>query len=99
MSEVCLTLLGAPEVEEKLLDQLLMCMASVVFTSQSAASHGGHLANLDPREQVLGRGDAVLIQVLLEAQAAHDLLANLRGQLHGASVRYWLTPVLEQGEL
>ena len=99
MSEVCLTLLSSPEVEEKLLDQLLMCMASAVFTSQPAASHGGHLATLDPREQVLGRGDAVLIQVLLEPEAAQDLLATLRGQLPGASVRYWLTPVLEQGEL
>jgi hypothetical protein len=42
MSLVCLSLLGAPALEEKLLDQLLQSPHDLTFTSQSCASHGGH---------------------------------------------------------
>ncbi len=99
MSDVCLTLLGSPEVEEKLLDHLLMSPFANTFTSQPAASHGGHLSGLDPREAVLGRSDAVLIQVLVGADEAQRLVDDLRQSIKGAGVRYWLTPVLAQGEL
>lgn len=97
MNDVCLHLLATPEIEEQLLDQLLLISVIKTFTSARAASHGGHLLGLDPREQVLGRGDAVLVQVLLDAGDARDLIEDLRARLPGAGVRYWLTPVLAQG--
>ena len=99
MSDVCLTLLGSPEVEEKLLDHLLMNPVAKTFTSQPAASHGGHLSGLDPREAVLGRSDAVLVHVLVGKDDAERLVEDLRQSVTGSGVRYWLTPLLAQGEL
>jgi hypothetical protein len=99
MNDICLHLLAAPEIEEQLLDQLLLSTVSKTFTSTKAASHGGHIQGLDPREQVLGRGDAVLIQVLLDAEDARDLIEDLRRRLPSAGVRFWLTPLLGQGQI
>lgn len=99
MADVCLYLLGAPELEEKLLDRLLMTPVIATFTSQNAASHGGHPAELDPGEQVLGRGRAVLVQAVLDERDAQALLADLQQVFAGSRLRYWLCPVLAQGEL
>jgi len=99
MTDVCLCLLVAPEIEEKVLDQLLISPVTTTFSSHPAASHGGHPASLDPREQVLGRGDAALIQVLLSAADAAVLLDELRQLFQGSGLRYWLSPVLTQGEI
>lgn len=99
MAEVCLSLLGAPALEEKLLDVLLMHPSIATFVSQRAASHGGHPDALNASEQVQGRGDAVLVQALLEDTEAETLLSDLRRGLSGSGLRYWLTPVLGEGEL
>ena len=56
MSELCLTLLCPPAIEEKLLDLLLMSPnIATVFTSTPTAAHGLAHENLDQTEQVLGR--------------------------------------------
>ena len=99
MTDVCLSLLGTPELEEQLLDQLLLHPLIRTFTSQTIASHGGHPAELDAGEQVLGRGEAVLMQALLAGSDADELLADLRRKLPGSKLRYWLCPVLTQGEI
>ena len=99
MTDVCLSLLGSPELEEKLLDQLLMHPKISIFVSQPAASHGGHIGDLDQSEQVLGRGDAVLIQALLTAEDAESLLIELRSVFAHSGVLFWLTPVLSRGAL
>ncbi len=100
MSLVCLSLLGAPALEEKLLDQLLQSPHDLTFTSQSCASHGGHSDDgLDASEQVLGRARAVLVQVLVPETVARQLLHDLGALFNGSGLRYWLTPVLEEGQL
>ncbi len=99
MNDVCLHFLATPEIEEQLLDQLLLSSVSSTVTSVTAASHGNHLVGLSSREQVLGRGDAVLIQVLLDAGDAHELIEDLRRRLPGAGIRYWLMPLLGQGQI
>ncbi len=99
MTKVCLSLLASPELEEKLLDQLLLSPHTQIFTSQNCASHGGHLTDLDATEQVLGRAHAVLIHVLLGADKADQLLDDLRRLLPGSGLRFWLTPVLQEGSL
>ncbi len=99
MTDICLSLLVAPDIEEKVLDQLLLSPVITLFSSQPASSHGGHPADLDPSEQVLGRGAAVLIQVLLTDQDAEHVLGVLRELFTGSGLRYWLTPVLTQGEI
>ena len=40
MSELCLTLLCPPAIEEKLLDLLLLSPNATVFTSAPIAAHG-----------------------------------------------------------
>jgi len=99
MTEVCLYLLAAPELEEKLLDQLLMHPQLPHFVSQPAASHGGHLNDLNQGEQVLGRGDAVLIQAQLTLKDANDLITTLRVDFAQSSVLFWIVPVLTKGML
>lgn len=97
MTKVCLSLLGSPELEEKVLDQLLLSPHTHTFTSQACASHGGHLADLDATEQVLGRADAVFIQVVLDADKTDALLNDLKRLFPGSGLRFWLTPVLQEG--
>lgn len=100
MSLVCLSLLGAPALEEKLLDQLLQSPHDLTFTSQGCASHGGHSDDsLDASEQVLGRARAVLVQVLIPESIARQLIDDLGVLFSGSGLRYWLTPVLEEGQL
>ena len=99
MSDVCLNLFASPELEEKLLDHLLIHPKVPVFVSQPAASHGGHIGDLDQSEQVLGRGDAVLIRALLTTEDAESLLAELRVTYARSGVMFWIIPVLNRGTL
>lgn len=97
MSELCLTLLCPPAVEEKLLDLLLMLPNTTVFTSTATAAHGLAHENLDQMEQVLGRAIATQVQVLLAAKDKEALLDTIQQQFAGTGMRYWLAPILEQG--
>jgi hypothetical protein len=99
MSDLCLTLLCPPAVEEKLLDLLLMAPNASVFTSAPTAAHGLSFNNLNQTEQVLGRGFATQVQVIISSADQPALLAAIQAQLAGAGLRYWLTPVLEAGEI
>lgn len=99
MSELCLTLLCPPAVEEKLLDLLLMSPHTMVFTSTPTAAHGLAVGNLSQTEQVLGRALATQIQVIFAAADKATLLEAIREQFAGAGLRYWVTPVVEAGEI
>ncbi|MHB1352535.1 MAG: DUF3240 family protein [Thiobacillus sp.] len=99
MSELCLTLICPPAVEEKLLDLLLLSPEVTFFTSTATAAHGTAHDDLDQTEQVLGRARATGIQVILDATDQAALLAAIRQQFTGAGLRYWLTPVAEAGEI
>ena len=99
MSELCLTLLCPPAVEEKLLDLLLMSPNVVVFTSTPAAIHGLAVGTLGRTEQVLGRALATQIQVILAVADKSALLEDIHRKFAGAGLRYWVTPVIEAGEI
>jgi hypothetical protein len=99
MSELCLTLLCPPAVEEKLLDLLLLSANATVFTSTPTAAHGLAHEYLDQTEQVLGRARATAVQVIFDAADQARLLDAIRRQFSGAGLRYWLTPVVESGEI
>jgi hypothetical protein len=99
MSELCLTLLCPPAVEEKLLDLLLMLPNTTVFTSTPTAAHGLVAGNLSQTEQVMGRAHATEVQVIFAAAEKLTLLERIRQQFAGAGLRYWLTPVVEAGEI
>lgn len=99
MSELCLTLLCPPATEEKLLDLLLMLPGRTVFTSTATAAHGLAHENLDQTEQVLGRARATEIQVIFAATDKAALIDALRQQFAGAGLRYWVTTIVETGEI
>ena len=99
MTDLCLTLLCPPAVEEKLLDSLLMLSDALVFTSTPTAAHGLAMGGLSQAEQVMGRAGATAVQVIFAAEDKETLLGELRQQLAGAGLRYWLTPVVEAGHI
>lgn len=99
MSELCLTLLCPPAIEEKLLDLLLLSTTPMVFTSTPTAAHGLAHEYLDQTEQVLGRARATKVQVIFTAADKAALLEALHREFAGAGMRYWLTTVVETGEI
>lgn len=99
MSELCLTLLCPPALEEKLLDLLLMSPKVKLFTSTATFAHGLAHERLDQTEQVLGRARATEVKVIFAAAEQVSLLAALRRQFAGAGLRYWVTTVIEAGEI
>lgn len=98
MSEFCLTVLCPPALEEKLLDLLLLSTAAV-FTSTPTAAHGLAFGELNQTEQVLGRAFATQVQVIIAATNKDALLESIKAQFMGAGLRYWVTAVLEMGEI
>lgn len=99
MSELCLTLLCPPAVEEKLLDLLLLSPDTAVFTSTPTAAHGMAFGSLNQTEQVLGRAFATQVQVVIRDIDKEALLGDIHEQFAGAGLRYWITPVSEAGEI
>lgn len=99
MSELCVTLLCPPAIEEKLLDLLLMSSTSMLFISTPTAAHGLAHENLNQMEQVLGRAQSVQVQVIVADAGKAALLDALRRQFSRTGLRYWVTPVLEAGEI
>ncbi|MBI3524550.1 MAG: DUF3240 family protein [Betaproteobacteria bacterium] len=99
MSELCLTLLCPPVIEEKLLDLLLLPATPTIFTSTPTAAHGLAHEYLDQTEQVLGWARATKVQVIFAAADKAALLQAIRQQFAGAGLRYWVTTVVEAGEI
>ncbi len=99
MSDLCLSILCSPAVEEKLLDLLLLSPTAAVFTSTPTAAHGLAFGRLSQSEQVLGRAFASQVQVIIPDADKQALLDGIRQQFSGAGLRYWITPVIEAGEI
>jgi hypothetical protein len=99
MSDLCLTLLCPPAVEEKLLDLLLLSPHVSVFTSAPTAAHGLASNGLSQSEQVLGRSFTTQVQVIISSVDKPALLEAIQTQLAGAGLRYWITQVVDAGDI
>ncbi|MEO7323571.1 MAG: DUF3240 family protein [Dokdonella sp.] len=99
MDKVCCSLVCTPEVEEKLLDALLVRFPADVFTSTRTFGHGTAPGALTAAEQVMGRSEALLVQIVLSAVEMETLRALLNREFAGSGIRYWVTVVAEEGEL
>ena len=99
MSDLACSLLCPPAVEEKLLDALLLRYADELFTSVPTFAHGVAHGALSSSEQVLGRASNVLVQILLSRPEWVELRGVLASEFAGTGIRWWLTPVLEEGDL
>ncbi|WP_309638778.1 DUF3240 family protein [Methylibium sp.] len=98
-SRYCLSMICAPEVEEKLLDALLSNVTDVLFTSTPAFDHGSAHGQLSSLEQVMGRSRAAQVQILLDADELASLLDLLRQDFKGTGLRYWATALHTEGEI
>jgi hypothetical protein len=99
MSELCLTLLCPSKLEEKLLDTLLVFPGITIITSTQTAAHGMSQERMSESEQVMGRSFVTQVQALLLIKDQMAMLSCLRQNFTGAGLRYWITPVLEVGEI
>jgi hypothetical protein len=99
MTDLCLYLLCPANLEEKLLDLLLMRPDLAVFTSTRTAAHGLAFGALSANEQVLGRALATQVQVLMAESQKEALLEALRRDFAGTGLRYWISPVMEAGDI
>lgn len=99
MSRYCFVMIVSPEVEEKLLDELLLRFATDVFTSTPTFSHGATAAEMHAEEQVLGRRRAVQVQILLSRAEAAQLRQMLNERFANAGLHYWILPVVAEGDV
>lgn len=97
MSDLCLTMVFPPLLEEKLLDALLLSASDRVFTSVAASAHGLRHDRMDDTERVRGRSRATHVQIVISASEKDALVAMLRERFSGTGLRYWVTPVIETG--
>lgn len=98
-STVLLTLVVAPEHADAMIDWLLDHPVVHGFSSQDGAGHGSDPQRLNVEEQVAGRRPRLFFNLLLDAAAAMDLVAQLRADFAGRDVHYWVVPVLDGGRL
>ncbi len=98
MDKYCLNLLCPRAAQERLADALLEREANLAFASQPALSHGLPTHRLTNIEQVMGRGDAVLFQVIADKTELHALLAQLGDSFAGSGLSYWAVQVAFEGE-
>ena len=74
-------------------------MAAERQYSMQATAHGLAFGSLNQTEQVLGRAFATQVQVVIPHTDRQALLGDIQEQFAGAGLRYWITPVIESGEI
>ncbi|OYY95010.1 MAG: hypothetical protein B7Y41_05515 [Hydrogenophilales bacterium 28-61-23] len=100
MSLVQLILVAPANLEETLAEYLLAHPEwGGAFTLLHVEGRGSREHALTPQEQVRGRVARTQFQVVLEADAASHLLAELKLAFPKRDVAWWLTPVLDFGRL
>ena len=97
MSEFCLTLICAREIEEKLLDTLLTHLDAEIFTSTPTFSHGTAQGRLTNVEKVMGRSRSVQVQILATQAELTSLIALLQQRFKGTGLRYWACALAVNG--
>lgn len=99
-SLVQLTLAFPLALEEQLLGELRELDPDLPgFTILRAQGHGHGYAHASIREQVRGRTERGLMQLVMAGDRAEALVAGLGARLPLVEIAYWLTPVLGFGRL
>jgi len=97
MANVSCSILCPPDVEEKLLDRLLITFPDEMFISTPTFGHGVAHGAMNPNEQVLGRARGLHVQIVLGGDEWQTLRELLIREFVGTGIRYWVTPVSEEG--
>ncbi|MCL4779433.1 MAG: DUF3240 family protein [Gammaproteobacteria bacterium] len=100
MSLVQLTLVAPRRLEDALVEGLLANPEwTTGFTMAWAEGHGTRGEVLSVQEEVRGRADRCVVQVVIEAQLAQQLIDKLKAALPAREVIYWILPVTAMGRL
>ncbi len=94
-----LTLIANPELEEPLVDWLLKYEARYGFTSSRIHGHSSRLEGLSLGEQVAGRKRQLRFQLCIDQETLNFLLGQLRVDFNACGIRYWVVPVMMEGEV
>ncbi len=96
----CLNLVLPKALEEQLIDHLLQHPELVgPFVTHPADGHGAPEYIASDAERVRGRAARVKIEILMSSEHAVELVADLRDELRGADITWWISPVLDSGTL
>lgn len=86
-------------LEEQVIDHLLRHPESVgPFLAYRADGHGRPGSIASSGEKVRGRTERVVVEILLDAGRAPDLVAHLKAELPNADIAWWISPVLASGD-
>lgn len=98
-TQVLLTLLAPPSIEEALVDWLLEVESSSGFSSVPARGHSSQHQGLSLLEQVSGRKQQIRFEIHLPEPEARTLINRLHTDFHNAGLHYWVVPLLEWGSV
>jgi len=95
--EYLVTLNVPPSLEEAVVDCLLILEAEHGFSSLTVNAHHHQNQGLSLAEQVSGRQKKIRFQMYVDAAGLSQLLNQLKQELAGAGIQYWVMPVVEKG--
>jgi len=85
-----------PSLEEEFMDALLANREVEGYQSWHTTGHG-QVGAMTITEQVAGRRDRVLFEVVLDETALESVLAALKSSLPIADIIYWVLPIGRSG--
>jgi nitrogen regulatory protein PII len=99
MKECLFTLIASPSMEEALIDWLLVQTEISGFSTSEIYGHGSRDSDLNLLEQVTGRQRRVQFMTHTEIEIAADLILQLKQKFEGSSLHYFITPLIEAGQV
>ena len=94
-----LTIVVPVDLRDDVVDVLIGCESISGFNMVTIAGYSREHSQYDLSEQVEGYRELFQFDVIHEQTHQDELLACLRAGFASTTVRYWITPILEQGHL
>jgi hypothetical protein len=99
MEQCILVLVVSPSIDNAMVDWLLDRDDIQGFTSASIYGHGDPHHTLSSAEKVSGRKKQVMFRMHLPKQTAQEIISSIKKFFKGASIHYWVTPMLLSGHI
>ena len=99
MSKMLLILICPPLLERAIVDWLLEQESTADFSSATIHRHGSDPEKLSLLEQVEGRKKQIKFEIQMDSSNAEVTIKQLKEDLHGSDINYWLMPVIEAGQV
>ncbi len=96
----CLTLVCHSTLEERLVEHLLEHPEWINGFVLNKAEGGSQKERLPSMlEQVRGRSQRIVFQIVMNLDEAHELVEHLKLEEANPLIAYWISPVIEFGRL